>query len=378
MSAVARRGSRRTLRRGLTVAGALGVCAALGVGPALAYWSTSGTATAGAVARTLTTPSAPTTGTATASTLVVSGTLPTPANRVGNTTYALKRNGTTTVPSCTLPTSGAYSCTDTGLASSTTYSYTVVATLGAWTATSAADTGTTSCATASSFTATALDTTPTAGDAFKVRLTAKTCTGTKDTNYDGAKTVVFSGPSASPSGKAPTYPASVTFTDGVGTASVTLYAVETTTVTATAGALTGTTSALTVGVTTAEPWTIILTDAANANGAVTISCTDAADLNETTHTCSQTSLRDAGNGRSWSARFTLVDRWGNPQANPGGTMDLTVNSSNGHTRNLSIGPGSATSGMFNIPMSNGSSTINLTATTTNTIPTVITNVTGAG
>jgi non-canonical (house-cleaning) NTP pyrophosphatase len=59
----------------------------------------------------------------------------------------------------------------------------------------------------------------TAGTAFNVTLTATDEYGNTTTSYAGAKTIAWSGPASSPSGKAPSYPASVTFTTGVGTAS---------------------------------------------------------------------------------------------------------------------------------------------------------------
>jgi len=65
--------------------------------------------------------------------------------------------------------------------------------------------------------------TQTAGVAFNLTLTAKDEFGNVVTSYEGAKTVTFKGPGASPGGNAPSYPASITFAAGVGTASVTLY-----------------------------------------------------------------------------------------------------------------------------------------------------------
>ncbi|MGD0274206.1 MAG: hypothetical protein ABSB96_10820, partial [Gaiellaceae bacterium] len=65
--------------------------------------------------------------------------------------------------------------------------------------------------------------TQTAGTQFALTLTAKDAYGNTATGYTGAKSVVFSGPANSPSGQAPSYPASVTFTNGVGSANVTLY-----------------------------------------------------------------------------------------------------------------------------------------------------------
>ena len=73
------------------------------------------------------------------------------------------------------------------------------------------------------------------GTAFNETLTALDAYGNTATGYTGAQAVVFSGPSNSPNGHAPTYPASVTFTSGVGTASITLFDAQSTTLTATQG-----------------------------------------------------------------------------------------------------------------------------------------------
>jgi hypothetical protein len=65
-------------------------------------------------------------------------------------------------------------------------------------------------------------------------------------SYAGAKTLAFSEPASSPSGKAPVYPATVTFTSGAGTASIKLYDAQTTTLKATEGTIEGTTGAFVV------------------------------------------------------------------------------------------------------------------------------------
>lgn len=75
-----------------------------------------------------------------------------------------------------------------------------------------------------------------AGLAFNVTLTATDEYGNTASSYAGAKTIVWSGPSNSPSAKAPSYPATVTFTAGVGTASIKLYDAQTTTLKAKEGA----------------------------------------------------------------------------------------------------------------------------------------------
>jgi hypothetical protein len=87
---------------------------------------------------------------------------------------------------------------------------------------------------------------PAAGTAFGETVTAVDTYGNAAAGYEGAKLLTFSNPAPSPSGKAPSYPASVTFTAGVGTAQVTLYDAQTTTIGATDGTLSGTSSSFIV------------------------------------------------------------------------------------------------------------------------------------
>ncbi len=96
---------------------------------------------------------------------------------------------------------------------------------------------------------------PVAGTAFSESITATDAFGNVANSptvpYTGAKCVAFAGPGTSPSPtkKAPAYPAangcssgsSVTFTNGLATASITLYDAQTTTLTATVGTITGST-----------------------------------------------------------------------------------------------------------------------------------------
>jgi hypothetical protein len=83
----------------------------------------------------------------------------------------------------------------------------------------------------------------TAGTPFNVTLTATTDGTTTDTsyNYPSGKVITFSGP-----GGNPTYPATVVFSGGVGTANISLAKAETTTLTADDGTIRGTSSSLTV------------------------------------------------------------------------------------------------------------------------------------
>ncbi|HEU5371792.1 MAG TPA: hypothetical protein VFU51_05330 [Gaiellaceae bacterium] len=83
------------------------------------------------------------------------------------------------------------------------------------------------------------------GAPFSIRITAMLPDGSgPDTAYTG--TLSFSGPATSPSGKAPDYPPSLTFTSGVATGSVTLYTAETASITATQGLVKGTSDPITV------------------------------------------------------------------------------------------------------------------------------------
>ena len=90
----------------------------------------------------------------------------------------------------------------------------------------------------------------TAGTAFNVTLTATDEWGNKTTGYTGSKTLVWSGPSNSPSGQAPSYPSTATtviFTAGEGTATtITPYDAQSTTLTATEGTIAGTSGTFTV------------------------------------------------------------------------------------------------------------------------------------
>jgi S-adenosylmethionine hydrolase len=91
----------------------------------------------------------------------------------------------------------------------------------------------------------------TAGSAFEETLTALDAYGNTATGYTGSKTVTFSGPSGSPNSTAPKYPVSVSFSAGVGKASITLYKAESTTLTAKEGSIAGTSGGFTVAPATA-------------------------------------------------------------------------------------------------------------------------------
>jgi hypothetical protein len=212
---------------------------------AFAYWSNAGEGSASASLATL---PAPAISSATAGAGIVELTwsaITPPAS--GTVEYFLTRDGGSPgggCPSSSSP-STATSCTDTGV-SVGTHEYTVTAVWHTWTATSMVKSVTVSFGPATHFQIQAASTTPTAGATDNLTITAKDASNNTVTTYAGSKTLTFSEPSISPSGKAPSYPATVTFTAGAGTAAIKLYDAQTTTVRATESALEGTSPSLTV------------------------------------------------------------------------------------------------------------------------------------
>ncbi len=205
---------------------------------------------------------------------------------VSPTQYVVRRTAPTTATVCTVG-DAVFSCNDTGLTTNTTYTYTVEARIGSnWSSGQTAGfTGTTANAT---FIVAPGAAAKTAGTAFTTTITATTNGVTTDTSYAGVKTITFSGPASSPSGQAPTYPASVTFVAGVGSASITLYKVETVTLAATDGTRSGSAS-------------------------VTVAAATASQLRYTTSTpaCTSGSVI-VGNGGSFTSRVTIYDAYLNP------------------------------------------------------------------
>jgi hypothetical protein len=118
------------------------------------------------------------------------------------------------------------------------------------TATQSAVKGTSSSFAVSPLSATALTlATPasqTAGTQFSETISAVDTYGNVATGFEGTQPFTFGGFASSPSGKAPVYPASVSFTAGQGSAQITLYSAEKQVLTATTGAISGATAAFTV------------------------------------------------------------------------------------------------------------------------------------
>jgi hypothetical protein len=122
-------------------------------------------------------------------------------------------------------------------------------------------------------------------------------------SYAGAKTLSFSEPSISPSGKAPVYPATVTFTAGAGTASIKLYDAQSTTLKITEGSIEGTTGAFIVKAAAAKKFTVPTPSEQEAG--VTLNVT-------------LTAIDEYGNpAKSYTGAKTLA--WSGPSSSPNAT-----------------------------------------------------------
>jgi S-adenosylmethionine hydrolase len=160
-----------------------------------------------------------------------------------------------------------------------------------------------------------------AGVAFNVTLTATDEWGNITTGYAGTKTLTFSEPANSPSGKAPEYPTSattVTFTAGVGTASqVKLYDAQSTTLKVKEGAtVVGTSGSFTVKATTPErfAWAHAEAGASKLEGAACL------------FACTTPSI---GNSKKFKAHASITDAYGNIVSNIGATTKAKVEKTSG-------------------------------------------------
>lgn len=128
--------------------------------------------------------------------------------------------------------------------------------------------------------------TQTAGTAFNETLTAQDAFGNTATGYAGAKTIAFSGPAASPSGKTPAYPASVSFSAGVGIASITLFDAQSTTLSAKEGTIAGSSASFTVnpGVASSLAWNNASTSAPTLSSPCLFTCSATGQSHSTTFT----------------------------------------------------------------------------------------------
>jgi hypothetical protein len=172
--------------------------------------------------------------------------------------------------------------------------------------------------------------TPTTGTAFTVSITALDPFGNTANNYTGTQCITFSGPTNSPNGTTPTYPASgtcssgsaVTFSNGVASGtnapSVTLVAAtkpSTVTLTATdnPSGKTGTTS-LTVSAGAAHGLAFTNCSVSSGNPP---SCS--AFGGPSTITVTKKTGSSGNNSGTWTANATLIDQYGNTATNGGST-----------------------------------------------------------
>jgi hypothetical protein len=165
-----------------------------------------------------------------------------------------------------------------------------------------------------------------AGLAFNVTLTATDEYGNTASSYAGAKTIVWSGPANSPSAKAPSYPATVTFTAGLGTASIKLYDAQTTTLKAKEGAtIEGTSGSFIVKAAVAKKLTVPTPAEQEAGAAFNVTLTA---LDEYSNTAT-----------SYAGAKTLV--WSTPANAPNGTAPEYPASATAVTFTAGVGTASA-------------------------------------
>jgi hypothetical protein len=158
---------------------------------------------------------------------------------------------------------------------------------------------------------------PEAGQQVGLTLTALDAGGNIATSFGGArgeaKVIAYSGPEAAPSGQAPAYPASattVTFREGSGTASgIVLYRAAPTTLTASAGAITGSIAFTVIaGPAARMAWTEARVSAGTIVPPCALECL----------------VEGLGSLGTFSARVSIADEWGNPQTSHRGAIEVTL------------------------------------------------------
>ena len=236
------------LRRNLGAVAAL-AAALLALTPAAwSFFAAAGAGTGSASVTTLQTPSA-VSASASGNSVDLSWSGPTaPGGGAVDGYYVQRSPGSaggncTSSPSSLLAASSA-GCTDTGLATGT-YTHTVVAVYRSWTSSAAANAVEITAAVVHHFDLT-VPSTGSAGAPIAVTVTAKDASGANVAGYAGTKALSWSGGTAAPNGSTPTYPAAVTFSGGVGSASITLVKAEIVTLMATEGTVTGTSGVIAV------------------------------------------------------------------------------------------------------------------------------------
>lgn len=237
------------------------------------------------------------------------------------------------------------SCTDTGLSSSTAYTYSVVSLRGNnWASSGASASATTPAANAFLVELVAAGN-KTAGSFFQVRVTAQTA-GTTDTSYTGTHTLAWSGPANARTGTTPVYPTNpVNFASGVATVNVTLYRAETVNLAVAEGARSGSTSVTVVAAALNRLW--FTSSSTNC---------DASPINVTKNT-------------TWTSKVSVADTYGNQTANNATARTVTVSHTGQHagvsfSGDATIAAGaspSETSGQVQYVLDNG---VNKTGTVT--------------
>jgi hypothetical protein len=165
-----------------------------------------------------------------------------------------------------------------------------------------------------------------AGVSFNVTLTAIDEYGNTATSYAGKKTVTWSEPANSPSGKAPSYTASVTFTAGVGAAASTkLYDAQSTTLKAKEGTIEGTSGSFTVKAAVAKKFTVPTPSEQEAGAAFNVTLIAIDEYSNT--------------ATSYTGAKTLA--WSNPANAPNGTTPEYPASATAVTFTAGIGTASA-------------------------------------
>lgn len=220
------------MRRLSAVVALTGLFALLLGGVASAAWNLVGTGSGSGKASSLAAPTSPSAATVapTSSSIDISFS---PASNPPGTTYTVTRDKTASgAAGATVACSGltASPCHDTGLATGTTFTYTVAAVLGSWSAAAATTPSATTTGGPGPFLVSA-PATATAGTAFNVTVTARFSSLATDTTYTGSHALTFTGPGTSILNNAPSYPASANFVNGVATVSITLFKAETTSIT---------------------------------------------------------------------------------------------------------------------------------------------------
>ncbi len=156
--------------------------------------------------------------------------------------------------------------------------------------------------------------TPKAGTAFNEKLAAQDQWNNTATSYVGSQSVTFTGPDNAPDGTAPIYPATVTFAAGAGTASITLYNAQTTTLTATQATITGTSNNFTVNAAAASR--LAWTSSSVSGGSLQANCL---------FTCSWS----GANNKTFTFRVSVTDSRGNIVQNLGSSPTITITGSHG-------------------------------------------------